>query len=132
MKRSIVLAAALLALGATNAHAVFFASPSGNIGCLLDKSFVRCDIGTRDWSPPPKPRSCPVDWGQGVSVDKRGRARFVCAGDTVKLPRARTLAYGRSLSRGRFTCTSRQNGMTCRNGSNGRGFTLSAQRYRFF
>lgn len=132
MKRTIVLAAALLALAASNANAVFFASPSRNIGCLLDKGFVRCDIGTRDWSPPPKPRSCPVDWGQGVSVGKRGRARFVCAGDTVKDPRARILHYGRSMTRGRFTCTSRQSGLTCRNRQTGRGFTLAKERYRFF
>jgi hypothetical protein len=36
--------------------------PSGNIRCVIDRTaFTRCDITTREWSPPPKPESCEFD-----------------------------------------------------------------------
>ena len=85
--RSLVAFAAVLGslLGAApTSAATFFESPSGNIKCVMDKSSgVRCDIGVRDWKPPPKPDWCPVDWGNGLEVSARGRARFTCAGDAV-------------------------------------------------
>jgi hypothetical protein len=31
---------------------VGFNSPSGNVGCILESTYVRCDISERDWSPP--------------------------------------------------------------------------------
>lgn len=37
------------------ADLVSFTSPSGNVGCYLDPTTVRCDISERDWSPPPRP-----------------------------------------------------------------------------
>lgn len=66
---------------------------------MLIASVARCDIERRSWRPPPRPKQCPpiVDFGQGIEVDARGRARFVCAGDTArdvnapKLRRARLL-----------------------------------------
>jgi hypothetical protein len=128
------LAVALfLSLGsAAEADAVrFFQSPSANIGCGIDRQRVRCDIRERDWRPPPKPSSCPVDWGQGLTLGPRGRARFVCAGDTM-LGAGRRLRYGRSIRRGRFRCTSRRTGMRCVNRRNGHGFHLSRERARRF
>jgi len=60
-----------------------FQSPSGNIGCVIGRQGgVRCDIRNRDWRPPPKPASCMLDWGFGLTVGRRGRGQFVCAGDT--------------------------------------------------
>ena len=58
-----------------------FTSPSGNIGCYLDTDTVRCDIAERDWTPPPRPASCPdaVDFGQGVTLSVGRSATFVCA-----------------------------------------------------
>ena len=70
-----------------------FSSPTKNIGCALDRTAVRCDIRQRNWRPPPKPPSCQLDWGFGLTLDRRGRGRFVCAGDTV-LGSARTLPCG--------------------------------------
>ena len=51
-----------------------FASPSGNIACVITSSGdselvergVRCDIDKRDWSPPPRPAGCELDYGHGV------------------------------------------------------------------
>jgi hypothetical protein len=109
-----------------------FQSPSGNIGCVIGRQGgVRCDIRNRDWRPPPKPASCMLDWGFGLTVGRRGRGQFVCAGDTT-LGQGRRLAYGDAVRRGRFRCLSRRSGMRCANRRNGHGFVLSRQRARRF
>jgi hypothetical protein len=109
-----------------------FQSPSGNIGCVIGRrGGVRCDIRNRAWRPPPKPASCMLDWGFGLTVGRRGRARFVCAGDTT-LGQGRRLAYGKAIRRGRFRCVSRRSGMRCVNRRNGHGFVLSRERARRF
>jgi uncharacterized protein DUF6636 len=109
-----------------------FQSPSGNIGCVIGRrGGVRCDIRNRDWRPPPKPASCMLDWGFGLTVGRRGRGRFVCAGDTT-LGQGRRLAYGDAIRRGRFRCVSRRSGMRCTNRRNGHGFSLSRERARRF
>ncbi|HYN92197.1 MAG TPA: DUF6636 domain-containing protein [Thermoleophilaceae bacterium] len=122
---------AALAAAAPASAATFFHSPSSNIRCVIDRtSLTRCDITERDWSPPPKPRGCPGDWGNGVEVGLRGRGRFTCAGDAV--PGGRSLAYGDSIRRGRFECFSRRAGMRCVNHRNGHGFAVSRERARRF
>jgi hypothetical protein len=132
VKRSATVALALAALLLpAAAQAGPFQSPSGNIGCFINKSGVRCDIRQRSWRPPPKPRSCDVDFGQGVALDRRGRAGFVCAGDTT-LGAGPALAYGDAIRRGRFRCSSRTDGMRCVNRRNGHGFFLSRERVRRF
>jgi hypothetical protein len=108
-----------------------FQSPSGNIGCVIGRSGARCDIRNRNWRPPPKPASCQLDWGFGLTVERRGRGRFVCAGDTT-LGQGRRLAYGDTIRRGRFRCVSRRRGMRCVNRFTRHGFTLSRERARRF
>jgi hypothetical protein len=129
---SIVLAVAVLGLAApAAADAERFQSPTRNIGCALTKSGVRCDIRQRAWRPPPKPRSCDVDFGQGLFLGRRGPARFVCAGDTA-LGVGSVLAYGDAIRRGRFRCASLVTGMRCINRRNDHGFFLSRARVRWF
>jgi len=141
MRRTLLTAAAALVVAglavASGAQAaaldslVGFQSPSKNIGCILDDSFARCDIRKRDWSPPRKPASCGEDYGQGLSISRNGaRGRFVCAGDTA-LGSGKVLAYGRSIRRGKITCTSRESGVTCEN-ARGHGFRISRGSYRVF
>lgn len=109
-----------------------FETPSGNIGCYVDTTGgARCDIAERDWRPPPRPASCELDYGQGISVNRSGRGHFLCAGDTA-LGAGPVLAYGKSVSAGRYTCTSRRSGVTCRNGRSGHGFFISRASYRLF
>ncbi len=115
----------------TVVHLTTFRSPTGNIGCVAFGGGVRCDIRDRDWSPPPRPASCPLDYGQGLSVGPNSRGRLVCAGDTALNPQARPLAYGTASRAGNVMCVSRETGMTCTN-SAGHGFFLSIQRYRAF
>jgi hypothetical protein len=132
MKAALVAAVGGLLLAAAPASAAtFFESPSHNIGCVISKAGARCDIRARSWDPPPKPASCPVDWGQGLTVERRGVARFVCAGDTV-FGGKRVLAYRKSIRRGRFECTSRRNGMRCVNVRNQHGFKLARRFARWF
>lgn len=107
-----------------------FTSPSGNIGCYIDKKTVRCDIQKRDWNPPARPASCSpqVDYGQGITMKAGGSPEFVCAGDTA-LGGGDPLPYGQSIGAGLLRCDSAEAGMTCTDTETGRGFTLSIQSY---
>ena len=125
-----VVLGALVAVPSASA-AVFFHSPSGNIRCVIDRtSFTRCDITTREWTPPRKPDSCEFDWGSSLGLGFRGRGHFLCVSDAVN--RGRRLDYGEAIRRGRFRCRSRVTGMRCVNLRNGHGFALSRQRVRRF
>jgi hypothetical protein len=130
--KAVVVAVAGLAFAAVPASgAVQFETPSHNIGCALSQSGARCDIREHAWKPPPKPKSCPVDWGFGLEVGRRGFAQWVCAGDTV-FGGKKVLGYRKSISRGQFTCTSYRNGMRCVNEGNHHGFKLARRFARWF
>jgi hypothetical protein len=105
-----------------------FQSPSGNIACVMTAKLARCDIAERDWKPPPRPASCPLDYGQGIELRTTGTAQFVCAGDTALNAQAPTLDYGESSQVGAITCTSAESGMSCSNSSGG-SFNLSREGY---
>ncbi len=110
----------------------FFSSPSGNIACAMDSGFVRCDVGDRDWSPPPRPANCPTEtgYGQGINLHANGPASFVCGGDTT-FGDWSALPYGQYHANGGVSCNSEPSGMRCSN-SDGHGFTLSRQAYSVF
>ena len=135
MRRAAVIAAvACLTLGvpaggASDLELSAFRMPSRNVGCIYAKfagqpASLRCDILSGIKPLPPKPRACDLDWGTAIGLNRTGRARLMCVGDTAYDPRARVLAYGTSWSRNGFTCTSRMTGLRCTNLS-GHGFTLS-------
>jgi hypothetical protein len=65
-------------------------------------------------------------------VGPKGKGRRIHVTDAVGDPKAKVLAYGRSVSYGRYTCTSRTSGLTCRNRGTGHGFTVSRERRRVF
>lgn len=132
-----LLAAAvtLTAAAPAMASSASFMSPSGNIGCIVaSDQGARCDIQNRDWAPGARPKGCPsfTDYGQGLWVTKKGRGHVVCAGDTALSNGGPVLVYGKSRSVGRYTCTSRTSGMTCRNRRTGHGFRIAKQSYRLF
>jgi hypothetical protein len=108
-----------------------FTSPSGNVGCYISPSSVRCDIDERDWSPPPKPADCRLDYGQGIVLFAADRAEFICAGDTT-LGGNPPLAYGHSIGAGSLVCESAEAGMTCRDNQSGHGFFIAREAYRIF
>lgn len=109
-----------------------FQSPSGNVGCQISPTSVRCDIDERDWSPPPKPADCRLDYGQGVAIGAGQRAHLMCAGDTARTGSAEPLAYGSAITGGPIRCESAQSGMTCRDAGTGHGFTISRESYQLF
>ena len=122
----LVLAAALLATATASADAATFRqfrSPTGKIGCAFYSDSktprqVRCDwLGANDVT---------------VLVDETHKGKRVRATDTVFDPKAKVLAYGRSLTFGKLKCTSRSTGMTCRSSRSGHGFTVSVERQRVF
>jgi hypothetical protein len=124
----VLAAAALAAEPAAALRTKTFQSPSANIGCVLllsgSGNEARCDVAQHTWKAPPKPASCHLDFGNGLVVGDKGRAQFVCAGDTV-LHQGPTLAYGNSIRLGKFRCTSKTSGMRCVNRANGHGFKAS-------
>jgi hypothetical protein len=110
----------------------FFHSPSGNIDCLVSEGYARCDIRAHTFKAPKRPAACDLEWGSVLSVGKANRrGGFACVGDTVRDPSARALPYGRSIVVGRVRCTSRADGIRCRNRF-GRGFLLGRTAYRLF
>lgn len=108
-----------------------FKTPSRNIVCAYGGGHIRCDIRSGVTPVPKPPASCRVDYGQGVQLSRRGRASYVCAGDTVLGVNVPVLRYGLTWRRGGITCTSQSTGLTCRNAS-GRGFFMSRARTRLF
>lgn len=124
-------AAALCAAPAAAEGFVDFTSPSGNVSCMLDVDYVRCDIAERDWAPPPRPADCEFDYGQGIALAPGEPAAFVCAGDTT-LGGSNPLGYGQSIARGDLRCDSAETGITCLDRNTGHGFALSRQVYQLF
>jgi hypothetical protein len=115
----------------TDVDEVFFQTPSKNIFCDLSPSAVRCDMVHKSWSPPVKPSSCELDWGNGMHITA-GKAGFTCAGDTLIGTAAETLAYGHADRSGSVRCTSQSSGLTCEDEKTGRGFSLAVSRYSLF
>lgn len=110
---------------------VGFSSPSGNVGCYLDSTTARCDIGERDWAPPPRPSDCEFDYGQGITLSVGESPAFVCAGDTA-LGGGAPLAYGQSVTAGTLRCESAETGITCIDSATTHGFSIARERYRMF
>ena len=115
----------------TDVDEVFFRTPSKNIFCDLSASAVRCDIINKSWSPPAKPSSCELDWGNGMYISA-GKAGFTCTGDSLISTASVTLEYGHADRSGSVLCTSERSGLTCKDEKTGRGFTLAVSRYSLF
>jgi Family of unknown function (DUF6636) len=106
-------------------------SASGRFVFLQAPANLRCDILSGLKPVPRKPPGCQNDWQFGYQVGPTGRARKVCAGDSVFSRGARVIRYGTTWRSGPFACKSSRSGLRCRNQS-GRGFFLSRQHsYRF-
>jgi hypothetical protein len=108
-----------------------FISPTGNVACMIDADWARCDIIDRDWSPPPRPADCEFDYGQGISLAPGESAQFVCAGDTA-FGTDEVLPYGDSITAGVLRCESADAGITCRDTQTSHGFSISQQAYQLF
>jgi hypothetical protein len=128
-----MLAALIVAAGSVlGAHAALaqgdytsFQSPSGNMHCAVSTTYASCEVREYSGKIPPRPIDCDLDWVPGASVNVKGQVSlFGCRGDTNVDPANPKLAYGRSIKRGVFTCTSAASGVSCKVKS-GRGFLVS-------
>jgi hypothetical protein len=116
---------------------VQFRMPSNNIFCAYIVSsspyakYLRCDIMSGVKPKPTGPRCIEGSRGVSADIDVTGRATFPCSSDTVYNKGARLLNYGKTWSRGGFSCKSSLAGLKCSNLSR-HGFFLSRKHsYRF-
>lgn len=105
-----------------------FTSPDGNIGCYIDSEYVRCDIDKRTWKPPVKPKSCDLDYGQGILLDGGGAAGFVCAGDTA-LRAGKPLESGQTIKSAHLRCRAEDHAIDCSYEGGVHGFLISRTKY---
>lgn len=113
-----------------------FASPSGNLYCVLDSPYLppSCELGI---GAIPDPVTCSAD-GPSQNV---GRIEFtevapqpVCNTDTIREPGPPVLGYGAIASwpDTTVTCVMERVGVTCVNPPVGQGFFLAKGRYLIF
>lgn len=124
-------ATASVVIATVSGDTTLFVTPSGNIGCAVDATGARCDIGDRLWTASPKPASCMLDYGNGVSVSASG-AVVSCAGDTLLHSSTNVLAYGHGIRNGQVQCVSQSTGVRCEYLATGHGFTLAREAYTLF
>jgi hypothetical protein len=105
-----------------------FHTPSGNIGCVAYGNTLRCDIRQRWWKSPRRPASCPLAYGDSLTIVGRRAPIWTCHGDTA-LHLGRVLPYGSTWHYGEFACRSAISGLTCTSRYE-HGFFLSRQSYR--
>ena len=123
---------------ATQSAPAYFVTPSRNIVCswsddvdVRSRTSLRCQIGTGLNPTPKQPSWCETDWGFGFTLLNVGRAKVLCAGDTIWHGWRPVLDYGKTWRKRGFTCHSSFVGLTCRNTAD-HGFFLSRERWRQF
>jgi hypothetical protein len=107
-----------------------FQLPSGNIGCLMQPTFVRCDIQLQTYGLPPKPPSCQGIYGKSIRFDKKKKSELLCAADSL-LPAAETIEPDTTVVVERMRCVVLEPGVTCYDTESGFGFVLSRPEYAF-
>ncbi|WP_354701837.1 hypothetical protein DSM112329_02175 [Paraconexibacter sp. AEG42_29] len=114
---AVTLTAALAAPAAADAYSGSFQTPTGNIVCQYAtgySGYMACDVNSARVTYQMSRRGYPRVYGMGPAL----------RGDW-------TLRYGRKVTVGSFSCTSRYDGLTCRN-RGGHGFFVAVQaRYRW-
>ncbi|MSW49789.1 MAG: hypothetical protein F2817_02715 [Actinobacteria bacterium] len=105
-----------------------FLSPSKKIECTISRTEASCANDKTYRTTPPASSDC----GSGSSAVNvwKGGAGLVCIGNDFGA--RRTLGYGKTIRRGRYSCTSSTAAMTCRNRVTKHGFRLSRDGWRFF
>jgi hypothetical protein len=111
-------------------------TPSGNISCFFvagPPGHVLCSIRHAAYARALQDRcgaTASLDW-HGFELTPRRKGTFVCSGGVLydsgtSVPRYVTLPYGRTWTRGPFTCYSRVAGLSCGNHT-GHGLFVSRQ-----
>lgn len=111
------------AMLASNAYAVDFHSPTGNISCSGYNGGVDCVI----WESNYGYRYC-NSGSVMFSISTYSGTRITCP---YSIGSGRVLPYGQSLRGNGWTCSSAKTGITCRN-YNGNGFLVRRANFRIF
>lgn len=123
---------------AADAAATSVISPSDNIFCgVIDNGAgVGCEVGTGR-APAPKATPCPSGGGATdvgrVELTAAG-AMPICNSDTIRVPGAPKLAYGKRWSPPgtSFSCLSEEAGMTCVDSKHQHGLFIARETYATF
>jgi len=130
--RLISLAAIAVMAPSASAKFVGFQTPDKKVGCEMDGHGARCDVRKPDWTPPPPPADCELDYGQGVFVGRSQPADYVCAGDTALDRKNEVLEEGEKIKTGRFKCKNKgDDTIKCVNTRKKTGFVISQERVEF-
>jgi hypothetical protein len=138
----LILIVAFWAISARHANAqdsIGFKMPSNNIFCQVQGPYddtpipyLRCDIQKITSKPPPRPKDCPLSWGDAFTIAQNGSlGARMCHGDTVRNDALMLLPYGSEWNQSGFVCKSATNGLTCTN-AQGHGFMLSTAVQKIF
>jgi hypothetical protein len=107
-------------------------SAAGSSSARLVPGFrsLTCGLRHADYAMQLQRRCLAGDW-HGFTLFAKGKPTIFCAGNPnyAIRPVYTTLAYGKSWTRGPFTCSSRITGVTCRN-QGAHGVFISRQSYR--
>ena len=140
---AVVIAAVAMSSSASGSPGVRnvagFRSPSGNIHYYYDSKayapngsqpLLTCGLRHANYAMRLQRRCLAGDW-HGFGLRSNAKPTLFCSGNPNFSihPVYTTLAYGKSWTRGQFTCISRITGTTCRN-AGGHGLFISRQSYR--
>jgi hypothetical protein len=107
-------------------QSIGFKTPTSNVYCVIEETWLRCDTKQIAGSNSQKPAECYLDWGDAFIVTPESEGgHFLCHGDTVADDALPTLRYGNRWTREGYTCTSERTAVTCTN-AQGHGFRLSS------
>ncbi len=111
-----------------------FQTPSGNIHCAAyaegQTNNLRCDL-VQNAVRPPRPADCDLDWGDAVTMNNRGKAGWLCHGDTVQNPQNPVLQYGKVWKAGGFRCEATTARLRCVN-TDRHGWEISRSKQTIF
>lgn len=106
-----------------------FTSPDGNLGCVVEPAYARCDFVKRDFALPPAPSDCSSGWGHGIELQAGTKAGFFCGSDFVTGSK-NVIAVGRGIRVGFVECdVVRAGEVACHGTSDAHGFRVSRARY---
>lgn len=112
---------------------VNFHAPGGNTTCRLDKTGAICELTEHVWPAPAAPSECPEKWGNRLQImGEEPAPAFVCATEALPGGVGVELPYGQNLTRGDFTCQSKEAAIRCLNVKTQRGFSISKTDYTPF
>jgi hypothetical protein len=105
-----------------------FTVSGSNVWCQIGPGGARCSVKQRVWAAPRQPIKCRTSWGDTISLENRGPAKFVCGRDSGISADAKVIPDGWDDTVGKVTCQVRGIGVDCFSKSH-HGFIMSRTGY---